>query len=210
MEDKQHEFRESAKAPISLAGKLLLGKMMAAPGVWYQHEGKVANLNVFSGVLSDESMVQRTAGKDCGKKDGDYLQWEESKWELNGDSKMEEVLIEDLCRTESSIKIFSGRLESADDCAQLCSKMHPGARIASVETPELFSKLKARMTEVSSQVVWLPITKTDNGWVDRYTGKQNMTLTKRLDAQEISSWSQNGLLVGQTMTPKRYAQSTHR
>ena len=52
--------------------------------------------------------------------------------------------------------------------------MHPSGRIASVETPELFSKLVARMTEVSSQVVWLPITKTEKGWVDRYTGELNI------------------------------------
>ena len=203
VEDKRHKVSERAKAPNSLAGKLLLAKMMAAPGVWYQHKGKVANLNVFSGMLTVESMVQRTAGKDCGKDDGDYLQWEQSKWKLNGLAKIEEVAVEDLCRTESSIEVFTERLESAEECAQLCSKVHPMGRIASVETAEQFSRLVARMTEISSEVVWLPIAKTEKGWVDRYTGEQNVTLTKQPNAQEISSWSQLGLLEGQTTTQKR-------
>ena len=52
-------------------------------------------------------MVSRTAGDDCGKADGDYLDWESAEWVLKGKASFGEVTEEDLCRTETKIQVFA-------------------------------------------------------------------------------------------------------
>ena len=164
--DRKFTGLQGLEPPSSLVGKLLLAKMYPVYGIWYQHRGVVANLNIFSGAMTLEEMVARTAGEKCGKEDGDVLGWGTSQWELFGDASFAEVTTEDLCRRESDILVFTEKVPNSIDCTHHCQKLHTTGRMASVETPQLFGGLTARLEEVSSDVVWVPITKADEVWVD--------------------------------------------
>ena len=126
-----------------------------------------------------EEMVERTSGKDCGKQDGDYLSWANSSWSLHGNAKWMDVSVEDLCRKDSSIQLFLLQTVSgAQDCKNLCPKLHNESRMASVETRELFDKLKDRMTTIKNfsgkagLVMWLPLQYENNVLVDSVTGNE--------------------------------------
>ena len=131
--------------PTRLHKNLVLQKGFAVESFWNQGWGKVTNINVFNGIMSMEDMVARTSGEDCGKQDGNLLLWGNSSWSLEGSAKWTNVLIEDLCRKNSSIQLFSTQtVEKPGDCKELCPKLHSESRMASVETPGLFEKLKDR------------------------------------------------------------------
>ena len=164
--DEKFTALQGLERPTSLAGRLLLAKMVPVRGIWYQHKGMVANLNIFSGAMSVEKMVARTAGEECGKGDGDVLAWATSQWKLMGDATFTEVTTEDLCRRKSDILVFTEKFPNSEDCMYLCKKLHATGRMASVETGQLFRGLTARLEEVSSGVVWIPITKAGEVWVD--------------------------------------------
>ena len=142
---------------------------------------RVTNVNVFSGLMSEEKMVSRTAGEDCGKQDGDFLSWTNSSWSLQGVSRWTEVSVEDLCREFSSIQLFSTqRVTKPDDCRYLCHRMHGRGRMASVETQENLGKLQVRLRTFLPQlnrdgsnaiIVWLPISRQKGLWLDTYTKK---------------------------------------
>ena len=180
VEERQFELPAGgATCPGSLAGNLLLQKGMLSRGFWFQVKGRLTNLNVFSGLMSLDRMVRMTAGEDCGKQDGDYLAWAKSSWELQGATRWTELLLEDLCRTDSSIQLFTTqRMESPQDCRQLCPKLNNLGRMASVETPIHFGDLKQRLRTVSNVLnkevisVWLPIVRENEDWVDSYTGNK--------------------------------------
>ena len=76
--DTQFEQKERNPCPTSLDGILVLQKFFSATGYWGQNQGRVTNVNIFSGLMSEERMVSRTSGEDCGKQDGDYLSWTNS------------------------------------------------------------------------------------------------------------------------------------
>ena len=107
LEDKAFPIPEGAQPPSNLTEKLLLFKSYF--GMWYQSKQKVSNLNIFSKQMTLLEMVSRTAGDDCGKSDGDYLDWESSEWVLKGKASLGEVSSEDLCRKESRIQLFTAR-----------------------------------------------------------------------------------------------------
>ena len=96
LEDKAFPIPSGAQPPSNLTGKLLLFKRYI--GFWYQCKHRVSNLNIFSKRLTLSEMKSRTAGDDCGKADGDYLDWENSAWVLKGEASLGEVKEEDLCR----------------------------------------------------------------------------------------------------------------
>ena len=98
VEDKSFPIPEGAKPPTDLTEKLLIFKQFI--GFWYRCTNKVSNLNIFSKLMTLPEMVKRTAGDDCGKADGDYLDWESSEWALKGEASLGEVTVEDLCRKE--------------------------------------------------------------------------------------------------------------
>ena len=169
--------KTSTECPTNLSQNLILQKGWFFVGTfWNQVRSTVANLNVFSGIMPMEGMVARTSGKDCGKQDGDFLSWKMSSWSLQGAAKWTDVSVEDLCRTESSIHLFSTQaVEKPDDCKYLCSKVHKESQMASAETPKLFEKLKDRMDMISSSSsrlakmgVWLPMRIENNTLVDSY------------------------------------------
>ena len=151
MVDRKFEALEGLEHPTSLVpGRLLLAKMVPVRGIWYQHRGMVANLNIFSGAMSLEEMVERTAGAECGKEDGDVLAWSSSQWELFGKASFAEVTKEDLCRRESDILVLTEKVPNSEDCMHLCKKLHATGRMASVETRQLFHELTARLEEAST------------------------------------------------------------
>ena len=166
---------EGTDCPTSLVGNLVLMKAFLASGIWMQARGRVTNVNVFSGLMSQDQMVSRTSGEECGKQDGDLLSWKDSSWSLRGnDTKWMDVSVEDLCLEFSSIQLFTtSGVKEPDDCKYLCQRMHKDGRMASVETTDLFTKLKERVRSIpntASDVMWLPISKQKDIWVDSHTG----------------------------------------
>ena len=178
LEDQTFTIPEGASPPSNLTGKLLISKSYL--GIWYQSKQKVSNLNIFSKRLTVAEMTSRTAGKDCGKSDGDYLAWETSEWVLHGKATFGEVSEGELCRKESKLQIFTSPIASWDQCKNLCEKMQNGkmARVRTTEeSQELFDRVdqlvnkdgKATEAGLISQAVWTPLLKAEDGsWVDLY------------------------------------------
>ena len=96
LEEKAFPVPTGERAPTNLTEKLLVCKNFI--GLWYQNKNKVSNLNVFSKLLTLPEMVSRTAGENCGKADGDYLDWESSDWVLKGKASLGEVFYFALAR----------------------------------------------------------------------------------------------------------------
>ena len=123
---------EGEQAPINLTEKLLVFKIYNG-GIWYQSKNKVANLNIFSKQMTLPEMKSRTSGNDCGKADGDYLSWENAEWVLQGTASLGEVSVEDLCRKEQRIQVFTIPTLGLNQCKNLCEKMQHGT-MATVRT----------------------------------------------------------------------------
>ena len=115
---------EKTTCPTKLVGNLVLLKAMIAPGFWTQAQRRVTNVNVFSGLMSQDRMVSLTSGKECGKQNGDLLSWANSSWSLEGAAtKWIEVSVEDLCFEFSSIQLFTtSYFTESHDCNQLCQR----------------------------------------------------------------------------------------
>ena len=131
LEDKSFPIPSGAEPPTDLTEKLLIFK--AFVGFWYQSKNKVANVNIFSRQMKLSAMVSRTAGDDCGKADGDYLSWENAEWVLQGTASLGEVSVEDLCRKEQRIQVFTIPTLGLNQCKNLCEKMQHGT-MATVRT----------------------------------------------------------------------------
>ena len=178
VEDKSFPIPEGAKPPTDLTEKLLIFKQFI--GFWYRCTNKVSNLNIFSKLMTLPEMVKRTAGDDCGKADGDYLDWESSEWILRGKSSLGEVSSEDLCRKESRIQLFTAPMGQLDQCKNLCPKMGNGT-IASVRTLKEYQEMfdrhvellytdgKATKAGALTTTSWTSIRQASDGsWVDLY------------------------------------------
>ena len=124
LEDKAFPIPVEAQPPSNLTERLLIFKHYM--GFWYQSKNKVSNLNIFAKRMTFSEMVSRTAGEDCGKADGDYLAWESAEWVLKGKASLGEVAVEDLCRMESRIQVFTSPIAGLNQCKNLCEKMPPG------------------------------------------------------------------------------------
>ena len=138
-------------------------------------------MNIFSKLMTLPEMVSRTAGNDCGKSDGDYLDWESSEWVLKGKASLGEVTVEDLCRRESRIQVFTAPVQM-DQCKNLCNKIQNGT-MATVrnrtETEELFARVDEVLWPRGGEATqagtvtfsgWVPIVRTSSGsWIDLYS-----------------------------------------
>ena len=72
----EKNFPEGTVCLKSLAGNLVLQKVVNHRGMWTQANGMVTNLNIYSGTMTPTEMVVRTSGgKGCAQQDGDYLSW---------------------------------------------------------------------------------------------------------------------------------------
>ena len=179
LEDKAFPIPTGAQPPSNLTGRLLIFKQNM--GFWYQSKHKVSNLNIFSKRMTLSEMVSMTAGEDCGKADGDYLSWETAQWVLKGKASFSEVTVEDICRRQSRIQIFTSPTGGLNECKNLCEKMQNGT-MAMVRTLNESQEMFDRMNEVlkdsgggqnkagiTSQAAWTPIRQdTEGSWVDLY------------------------------------------
>ena len=182
LEDKAFPIPAGAQPPSNLTEKLLIFKNYQ--GFWYQTKNKVSNLNIFSKQLTLSEMESRTSGTACGKSDGDYLAWENAEWDLKGKTSFDEVTVEDLCRRESEIQVFTSPFGSLDQCKNLCEKIQNG-RVATLRSPDESQTMVDRVNELLntegkptkagkvSQAAWAPIRQASNGaWVDLYNKDQ--------------------------------------
>ena len=179
LDGKAYPIPKGAQPPTNLTEKLLVFKIYNA-GIWYQSKNKVANMNVFSKKMTFSEMESRTAGNDCGKADGDYLDWETAEWILRGKASLGEVTVEDLCRKESKIQVFTASIDTLDRCKDTCGKIQNGA-MATMRSPresqDLFNRIdevlvtNGKPTEASGVAVaaWVPIHQEGDGsWIDEY------------------------------------------
>ena len=177
--EKHFQRIEGRLCPNHLAGNLVLQKGFLTKGNWVQILGKVTNLNIFAGLLPMAEMVAKTSGESCVEQDGDFLSWANSSWSLQGGARWTDSPVKDICSKDSSIQLFTTqRVPKQTDCEQLCPKLHKEGRMASVETPEMFDKLRERLKSISNVLsgvninVWLPLSKRNNTWVDSNTGNE--------------------------------------
>ena len=133
--------------PTSLVGNLALMKTFSAGGYCLQSVQTVTNVNVFSGQMSQDQMVSRTSGEDCGKQDGDLLSWKDSSWSLKSNAiKWVDVAVEDICLEFSRIQLFTmSGVTEPDDCKRLCRRVQKNGRMTSLETNIEYTMLKERL-----------------------------------------------------------------
>ena len=177
LEEKAFPIPEGAQRPLNLTEKLLMFKFYV--GFWYQSKNKVSNLNIFSKLMTLPEMVSRTAGEDCSKSGGDYLDWKKARWDLKGKASPSEANV-GICRRESKIQVFTSPISQLDHCWNLCTKMEKGT-IATVrsqnQSQDMFNRVdellntdgKATKAGIVSQAAWAPIKRAGDGsWIDLF------------------------------------------
>ena len=97
--DEEKEFFRNTTAwkPQSLAGKILVFKQFHT-SFWAQQRGKFTNMNIFSSILSLETMMMRTSGEADCTGPGDYLSWADMEWSVSGDVDTGVVNNDELCQ----------------------------------------------------------------------------------------------------------------
>ena len=148
-------------------------------------------------------MISRTAGEDCGKQDGDFVNWSNSSWSLQGKTKWtEEVSVKDLCIQIDNIQwLTTSRAKKPEHCRYLCENLN--GRMTSVETPEDYESFRVRARYLNpilnfdgsnSISAWLPIRRESDGrWKDIYT---NNTHTSEWNAGFPSPAASKGCAIG--------------
>ena len=183
IEDKSFPAPEGEQPPTDLTGKLFLFK--AFVGFWYQTRNKISNLNIFSRLLTLPEMVSRTSGDNCGKANGDYLAWEDTRWDLKGAARLgEEVEEKDLCRKISKIQLFTAPIGGLNDCMNLCANVQSGTlppMRSRKESEAMFDRVAELLNPTGSKPTkagaltegaWAPIRQpVDGAFVDAYTGE---------------------------------------
>ena len=176
LEDRTFSIPAGAEPPKNLSGKLFLLK--AYLGFWFQPQNKISNLNIFSKQMTLPEMVSRTAGEDCSKSGGDYLDWKKARWDLKGKASPSEANV-GICRRESKIQVFTSTGQM-DQCKNLCNKIQSGT-MATVRSRTELQKMFDRVDDVLytrgeetqagrlGLAAWAPLLRTSNGsWVDLY------------------------------------------
>ena len=80
-EEKDYFKNTNAWKPTSLEGKIVHFKGYWG-GFWYQYRHTFSNMNIFSSMMSVEDMVTRTAGGEECYRPGDYLRYNNPKYNL--------------------------------------------------------------------------------------------------------------------------------
>ena len=101
---ESEKMKEPSKLPKNLSRMVILGAVLSA-GKWYSVSNKVTNLNIFSSPLSVEDMKRMTKDEICAKK-GNYLAWEDMKWTLHGNAKIDTVDINEPCEGSPVANLF--------------------------------------------------------------------------------------------------------
>merc|ERR1711892_516799 len=167
-------FKDSQNIrPQSLIGKILVFKTQHL-GYWYQTRNIFSNMNIFSSLLTKDSMVDITSGKDCAVK-GSYLSWEDMEWKVAGSVTEGSVTLEDLCQQENqSSVILPTTFRSWQQCMEFCPKLRQAKVIALHSKAEavaltkwLFKITQDQLTldyypGVPGGAFWIPFHDTEN------------------------------------------------
>ena len=65
--DKKFPRNENTPCLKRLEGNLVLQKFLTAETKWSQNQGRVTNVNAFSGLMAEDRMKSRTSGEDWHK-----------------------------------------------------------------------------------------------------------------------------------------------
>ena len=134
--------------PKTLIGRLSFGDWLYPKSRVYQSESSITNVHVYSRLLREEEMVQFTSHEACAQS-GDYLLWNEMKFQLHGDAKIEE-LRENVCGEQNNygnIYLFQ-ELFSWPSCMHFCQKIDQG-RVPKITSKEDIKTLKALVKDIS-------------------------------------------------------------
>ena len=142
-----------------------------------QSEASVANLNVFSGLMSVSQMEQMTLTGNYPK--GDHLSWSEAAWELTGSV---ETIQEDDSHTEShdpNLHLMSTMVQSWSDCMNLCPRLQSQGRVPltpDVLQTEHLVKRSRSIGLLATSDVWSSYSSTNSRpFIDFYTGSPPAT-----------------------------------
>ena len=118
-------------APKSLDGRLILDDTQLT-----RHNYMVGNVQVFTGILSNEEMISITAGKDCGR-DGDYLAWKDMVWDVKGKvNGWVNVTKEELCASKT-FRFVNTQASSFDYHKDFCNNIDESRIPAPVDEPNM-------------------------------------------------------------------------
>ena len=119
------QIKDSSKIPTDISGKIVLGAAQHwTTSKWgFVKSNQVTNLNVFSTALPIEVMTQITRGGGSCDMKGDYLSWEEMKWDLHGQAVIETVDVDLSCVEDPLINFYSAPFSPAESCMHFCKKL---------------------------------------------------------------------------------------
>ena len=175
------EVKNSKNRPTDLSRKLVLGAQYYG-GSWRASSQKVANLEVFSSLLSVEKMESMTMGGSCIE-EGDYLAWGDMEWILHGQARKETT--EETCEEKPLVDLYyTSFLAGMDSCMHHCQNL--GTRVPYVTTFEDWTKLKRFLKKKlfakgqNTFEIWLPFTdrESEGVWKDFYTGQRLQNFTQ--------------------------------
>ena len=164
-EEEIDYFKESKRNKPKNLNLVVL--KMRIPGLWYQVRGRFSNLQIYSRVLSDKEMIRITSNGsvDCFAY-GDFLAWNEMKWENVGQIVSGEVDTEKMCTSKKPSRVyFDVNFRNWEWCMQICPKFYHSRVPSCQDLSEMNTTLQwirntVTSTEVSDRkpvAVWVPI-----------------------------------------------------
>ena len=147
--------------------KLILGSHYYTPYAnWYASSNKVAKLDIFSSALGVEKMIKFTRGEGCGD-NGDYLSWDEMKWNLHGEAIIEHFEADETCIVPS-LNYYAAGFEWKS-CMHFCENLG-GGRVPPVSSLLQWERVRSFSIEKDLSQFWVPIHDGDKEgeWRDFY------------------------------------------
>ena len=145
-------------------------------GLWSSDRFKVTNLNIYSSFLPLKKMQDLTkGGKANCTKDGDFLGWGGTQWNLHGFATNESAPINRVCGNRDSMILFQRNFKSLSQCMQHCDRKVAGR----VKTVSNKSRLEDVYRFLSGKIdggrekVWMSVSDQEGKgeWRDVYTGR---------------------------------------
>ena len=113
------ESQEYGNIPSYEGIMVLLGMN---PSTAKESPGRITNFNIFSSALSAETLgeITRAGQPQCGA-GGDFLQWDDVRWNLRSKAKLIEMpAAGGPCRQTSRVQFFLADFGSSADCLMHC------------------------------------------------------------------------------------------
>ena len=163
----------SANKPKDLTGKIVLGAFQSGSSKKWQDtwlSNQVANLNIFSSILTIKEMHENTKGDKCGS-EGDYLAWRDMQWNLNDKARVEYVATDEVCKSHPALNLYPAafRMQS---CKNFCQKI--GSRSPRTVTLQQWENLEKNLEGLRKPWnIWLALkaSETEGEWRDSCDGK---------------------------------------